>query len=86
MTTKSLRIHGDIATLLSIANPKTRGVLKASIGRYLKRFYYTVRRILTRNGDFNYKSIGYDIADTIHLSVDDGTLLCPSSDITTGDA
>jgi len=89
MATKSLRIHGDIATLLNIVDSKTRNVFKASIGGHSKRFYDTARSIFTRNGNFNYKSICYGIADTIHLSVDDGTLLCPSSDtkpITTGGA
>ncbi len=53
MATKSLRIHGGIATLLSIVDLKTRSVLKASIGRHFKRFYDTARSIFIRNDKFN---------------------------------
>jgi hypothetical protein len=52
MATQPLRIHGDIATLLSIVNSKIHSVLKASVGKCFKRFYDTARLVFIGNDKF----------------------------------
>jgi hypothetical protein len=52
MATQPLRIHGDIATLLSIVNSEIHNVLKASVGKRFKRFYDTARLVFVGDDKF----------------------------------